>query len=186
MENREIEVRFIEVDKQSLIKKLNKLGAKDNGEELIREIIFYDKEMKWPNEDRKFIRLRQDGKGNHLTFKRVEEFSATGTMEIEVDVDNWHKVIELMEEIGLVAFREQEKKRHSFCIDEVDVDIIDWPKIPTTVELEGKSEDDLKSVAEKLELDWKDVRLEDNRWIIDNIYKIPVTNYRYFTFNRQE
>jgi len=45
--NREIEVRFLEIDYPSLVEKLNGLGAEDFGEDFLREIIFYDKDLKW-------------------------------------------------------------------------------------------------------------------------------------------
>lgn len=107
--NREIEVRFLEIDKDALIKKLKQLNAVDNGAELIKEIIFYDKDMKWLAEW-KFVRLRQDKNGFWLTFKKTEEFTLASTIEIETKVDNWDKAKEFIEAIGLVAFREQEKK----------------------------------------------------------------------------
>ncbi|MBU1039117.1 CYTH domain-containing protein [Patescibacteria group bacterium] len=185
MENREIEVRFIEIDKNFLLAKLKEVGAIDNGEELIKEIIFYDKEMKWPKEW-KFVRLRQDKKGNKLTFKKVEEFSIDGTIEVEIVVDDWNKAVELVKTIGLIDYRQQEKKRHSFLLDGVEVDLIDWPLVPTLVELEGKDEQSLRLVADKIGLDWTEVELRDNRWLMENKYKIPFTSLRFYTFTKIE
>ena len=61
MQNKEIECRFLEIDKKDLIKRLKKLGAKDKGEVLLEETIIYDKDLKWRNENR-FVRLRKSGK----------------------------------------------------------------------------------------------------------------------------
>ena len=58
-ENREIEVRFLEIDKAALIARLKELGAHDHGEELLEEIIFYDKDLKWRDVENKRVRLRK-------------------------------------------------------------------------------------------------------------------------------
>ena len=42
MNTKEIEVRFLEVDKPSLVSKLLKLGAHDEGEIMLEETIIYD------------------------------------------------------------------------------------------------------------------------------------------------
>jgi hypothetical protein len=52
---KEIETRFLEINKEEFIKKLISLGAIDKGEEKLEEIIFYDQEMSWKKEDNKFV-----------------------------------------------------------------------------------------------------------------------------------
>lgn len=42
----EIEVKFKEIDKEDVIKKLKSLGAEDKGEFKLRETIIYDKDLK--------------------------------------------------------------------------------------------------------------------------------------------
>ena len=184
--NREIEVRFLEVDYIKLVKKLIELGAEDLKEDFLKEIIFYDKELIWMYKVKKFVRLRKTNKGVKLSFKHNEQDTATGTKEIEVGVSDFQKAKELLQEVGLVAFREQEKKRHTFILDGVIVDIDTWPSVPTYVELEGKSEEDLKKVAAKLGFDWKDVVFKVARFIIEEKYGIPVSKLRYFTFDKIE
>ncbi len=66
MENREIEVKFLEVDQEGLIKKLIGFGAQDLGEELLKQKIFRDKAGKWKDEG-KFARIRKTSKGYLLT-----------------------------------------------------------------------------------------------------------------------
>lgn len=58
--------------------------------------------------------------------------------------------------------------------------------MPSLVELEGDSEEDLRAVATKLGFDWSTVEFHDNRWTMENKYGIPVTSYKYFTFNKIE
>jgi hypothetical protein len=68
----------------------------------------------------------------------------------------------------------------------VHVDIDTWPKIPTYVELEGCSEDDLKAVAKQLGLHWDTVELRDPKLVIEQVYGIPVGQMKWFTFDRFE
>jgi adenylate cyclase class 2 len=186
MSNREIEVRFLEINEGALIKTLIELGASDHGEDFLEEVIFYDKALRWRDEEGKFVRLRQNNRGTFLSYKHHQENTADGTEEIELKVDDFQKAEALLERMGLVAYRHQQKKRHSFELDGVIADIDTWPKIPTYVELEGPSEDALKQVAAKLGFDWKDVVFENARIVIENRYHIPVGNMTWFTFERFE
>jgi len=184
MEYREIEVRFLEIDVDAILNKLHAMGAADEGEDFFREIIFYDKAGHWQYDEKKFVRIRQTKSGTFVTFKHNEEDTATGTKEVEFEAKNAETIKKFLEEIGLVAFREQEKKRHTFRMGEVAVDIDTWPSIPTYVELEGPSEDELKAVAAKLELTWSKAIFESPRYVIEKYYKIPVSEYKYFTFGK--
>ncbi|MBI3485464.1 CYTH domain-containing protein [Candidatus Daviesbacteria bacterium] len=183
--NREIEVRFLEINPQEIIEKLNSLGAADQGEDLFTEIIFYDKDLKWQYQEKKIVRLRKNNQGIFLAFKQLIEKSADGTVEVEFKVEDLEKAKQFLKEIGLVDFRHQEKKRHSFKLDKVSVDIDIFPaNIPPLVELEGESELELKEAVKKIGLDWKDVCMESTRYLIENRYKIPVSKLKFFTFNK--
>ena len=57
--NTEIETRFLEVDKEKLVSKLNELNAVDKGEVKLEEIIFYDKNLEWLKEN-KLVKLGAD------------------------------------------------------------------------------------------------------------------------------
>lgn len=184
--NREIEVRFLDIDKQKLIKRLKELGVFDRGEDILKEVIFYDRKLQWQYQGKKMVRLRSTKDGTFLTFKHNEEDSAEGTVEIEFKVSDFEKAKDFLEAIGLVAFRAQEKKRRTFTLNKVIIDIDTWPSVPIYVELEGPSEKDLKETAKLLNLDWKDAVFESPRFVIERQYGIPVSRLRYFTFNKVE
>lgn len=57
-EHREIEVRFLEIDEAALKARLHELGAEDQGEHLLKEVICYDEALVWRDEQ-KFVRLRE-------------------------------------------------------------------------------------------------------------------------------
>lgn len=183
---REIEVRFLEVDKEKLIKKLTELGAEDKGENLLKEVIFYDKFLKWQYKEKKFVRIRQTKEGIFLAFKHNQESTSEGTKEVEFQIDNFEKAKQFLKEVGLREYRQQEKKRHKFILNNVIVDIDTWPTVPTYVELEGSSEKDLKKVAKLLNLDWLNVVFEAPRYIIETRYNIPFSKLKKFTFSKIE
>ncbi len=185
MKTKEIECRFLEIDKERLVKKLGELGAHDEGEELIEETVIYDKELKWRDEHR-FVRIRRVGEKTVLTYKDQKVQTVGGTFEIEFGIEDYKKAELLFEKIGLFPFRHQQKRRHSFVLEGVSVDIDTWPMIPTYVELEGESEDDLKKVAKLLDLDWQKADFHNARWVIENVYHIPVGTFRYYNFDKCE
>jgi len=186
MENREIECRFLEIDKEALIKKLLDLGAEDQGEKLLQEVIIYDKDLKWRNEDKRMRIRNADGKLTLSYKEHTDHNTVDGTIEIEIGIDNIKQTELLLEKLGFASFRHQEKKRHTFILDSVTFDIDSWPRIPTYVELEGDSEEALKKAAAAVGYDWKDVVFENPRSVIENRYKIPVGKMTWFTFERFE
>ncbi len=185
-QHREIEARFLEINKEELIKKLSEVGATDLGEDFLEEVIFYDKDLKWKAEGKRFIRLRKNNNGTLLTYKHFTAESIDGAEEIEISVDSFEKAGILLDRMGFLAFRHQQKKRRSFELDGVKIDIDTWPQIPTYVELEGEKEENLKEVARQLNLDWEKVTFEGARAIIENHYSVPVGDMTWFTFDKFE
>ncbi len=179
----EIEARFMEIDKAALLKKLKTVKAVDLGEKLLQEVIFYDRELLW-REAGVMVRLRKAGKKVFLTYKRQIKIAPRGTEEVEFEVSDFPKAKIFLQKIGLLPFRVQEKKRHSFRLGKVIVDIDQWPKVPVYVELEGPSAEALKKPAALLGLDWRKVRFESPRKILEKEYGIPVSNLRFFTFKK--
>ena len=185
-DNLEIEVRFLEIDKEALIQKLKNLGAIDLEEDLLTETIFYDKQGEWLKDKQKFIRIRSNKSGSLLTYKHHFQRSSTGTKEIELNISDPLKATDFLSELGYPPFRQQEKKRHSFLLNNCVVDIDTWPKIPTYLEIEGQSEEALKQTATMMGLDWSDAVFLDAGAVIAEIYKIPVHTLKYFTFSKIE
>lgn len=183
--NKEIEARFLEVDKEKLLKKLAAIGAKDKGEVLLTEIIFNNKDKTWHDEGR-FVRVRSKGNSAKMTYKHFKSQTIDGAYEIEFDVPSADMAQQFLESIGLIASRFQEKKRHTFVKDDVTIDIDTWPQVPTYVELEGPAEATIREVATELELDWSKAVFEDARTLIQTRYSIPVGKLKWFTFKRCE
>jgi len=188
MENREIEVRFLEIDKEKLISRLLELGAKDYGESLLNEVILDKGTDDWNQNatDNKFVRVREGHGKTYITYKHHQTLAADGTEEIELEINDFNKAVQFLEKVGLKICRHQQKLRHKFSLNGVVVDIDTWPKIPTYVELEGESEESLKEAAAILNLDWDKVVFKDAKKLIEENYNIPIRNIKWFTFDRFE
>ncbi len=180
----EIETRFLDIDKADLIKKLGALKAIDKGEVKLNEIIFYDKDFKWQNECR-FVRLRKKGEIITLTYKQNKAQKVDSAKEIEFNVSSLESTKDLLETIGLTAYRTVEKYRHTFELGGVTLDIDTWPKIPVYVELEGDSVDALKNAANKLGLIW-DNRFDGDARFVYKKYGFDFDKIRTVTFDKFE
>lgn len=183
--NREIEVRFLAINVPETVKKLLLMGAKDLGEELLEETIFYDKDKKWLQE-KKVVRLRKTPTKQTVTYKHTQTGAPDGTEEIEMNVEDLAKSKALLEALGLVAFRQQEKKRRVFLWDGVEICIDEHPMVPPYLEIEGPSENLIRDAARALELDWNNVHYESSRDFIEKIYQIPLTTLKTYTFKKIE
>ena len=150
----EIETRFLDINKDELIKKLIALGALNGGEEKLEEVIFHAADMSWVGK-RKFVRLRKTKNKVKLTYKENVEQTTDSAREIELEVSALDKCSKFFEKVGLKAMRHLEKYRHTFKLNEVTVDIDSWPKIPAYVEIEGPSVESLKNFCKQLGFDWK-------------------------------
>ncbi|OGI67073.1 hypothetical protein A2823_00865 [Candidatus Nomurabacteria bacterium RIFCSPHIGHO2_01_FULL_41_91] len=150
---KEIETRFLEINKDELVKKLVSLGALDKGEEKLEEIIFHAADGSWVGK-RKFVRLRKTKDKIRLTYKENEKQTTDSAREIELEVSDLEKCSKFFEKVGLKAMRQLEKYRHTFKLGDVTFDIDSWPKIPAYVEMEGPSVEALKNVCNQLGFDW--------------------------------
>jgi len=180
----EIETRFLGIDKNALILKLNELGSVDKGEVKLNDTIFYDKNSKWLEENI-VVKLREKNSEAKLIYKVNKENKIDSAREIEFSVSSPTDAKEFLEAIGLVAYRAIEKFRHSFLLDNVIIDIDTWPKIPVYVELEGDSVEDLKKVAAKLKLNWED-RFDGDPRMVFKKYGFDFDNIRTITFDKFE
>jgi len=183
--NKEIEARFLDIDKPALVEKLVRLGAVDKGDKLLTEVIFYDADGAW-HAERRFVRLRTVDDDTTLTYKSNKEQTIDSAREIEFTVPDADLAEQFLENIGLVAARHQEKSRHTFELNGVTIDIDTWPRVPTYVELEGSSEESIKAAAGLLGFAWEDAVFDDARAVIESRYDIPVGTMRWFTFSRFE
>ena len=77
-------------------------------------------------------------------------------LETEIEVPSIKEANNLLEALGYAYKSYQEKERITYILDGYELDIDTWPGIPTYVEIEGSSEEDLEIILNKLGYSMKD------------------------------
>lgn len=144
----EIEARYLECNVEEVLTKLKENNAQLIGDWLqLRNCYDFN-----PKKDNSWIRLRSNGTETTLTIKEIQDKSISGTKECEIIVSDFETTNEMLNKLGYTARSIQENRRIRYMLDEVEIDIDFWPLIPTYIEFEGKSQEDIENVCKKLGL----------------------------------
>ncbi|MFA5932618.1 MAG: hypothetical protein WCV81_04785 [Microgenomates group bacterium] len=142
----EFETKVLDFDKEEIIKKLRKLGAKESPEVLVSRYVF-DIE----SENMEWIRLKEINGKTTLTYKHKfrGNVEVGKTQEIETEVTNFETTAQILLKIPFKRVFYQENKTHIFYLNEIEYSIDTWPKLDPHLEVEA---DSLEKVAEGLKL----------------------------------
>lgn len=162
----EIEVKFLNINTDTIQKKLESIGAKKMGEYFQRWKAFdypdwrLDKNGAW-------IRLRDEGNGTiTLTFKkrlgmksREGDSNDMGMEEIEIHVNDFDKTALMFEKFGFVEKHYAEKKRIRWKKDDIEFDIDIYPELEPYLEIETMSWEKIDAAIHLLGLNHKDKKI---------------------------
>ena len=152
--NTELEAKFLDIDAASIREKLHAVGA---------VLAYPERLMKRNNFDFSdlrlekiggWVRVRDEGDKVTLSYKQVNHRGFTGTQEIEMAVDSYKSACDFLVALGLEKKSYQETRREKWALGNCEVTIDTWPWIPTTLEIEGPTEDEVKASATQLGLPW--------------------------------
>ena len=174
----EYEIRVLEINKEEIVNKLKKLGAIIKGNFKQKRYVY---DLK-PAENGKWIRLRTNGKVTTLTYKDIVSNTIDGTKEVEFEVEDFDKANEFLEKIGFINRSYQENERIQFILNNVEIDIDSWPMIPTYMEIEGKSEEEVLNMKKVLNIDESNVTTLNCDDIYRQIYKIDISKIKELKF----
>lgn len=148
----EIEVKILEIDKEAIIKKIESLRAKKIFEGRI--VAHY---LDTPNDDLwkegTVLRVRTRGETTELTLKKKVKGrkDIKHRDEYEIKVDDFEMTKQLLEQLGFVEREyKEDKRRITYALDDSHVEIEDVEGIPTYLEIESKSIEELEKIVEKL------------------------------------
>ncbi len=164
----EIEAKFPDIDPDALRAKLRALGAKMEHPEVMMRRKPFDYPDNRLEKIGGWVRVRDEGDKITLSYKQLNDRTLHGTKELTVVVNDFEKTCDLMTAIGLEAKSYQETKREKWILDEVEVTIDTWPWIPTLVELEGPTEESVRTVAEQLGFRWENAM----HGSVENVYQM--------------
>ena len=167
----EIEAVFCDVNKDEIRSKLKSLGARLVVPErkMIRTVFHL------PNSTKScFARVRDEGDKTVVTYKEFQdETSPTGVKEINFTVNDYEAAVEFLRVIGLREKSYEESMRETWELDGAEVDIDTWPWIPTYVEVEGTSVENMTAVSEKIGFDMKNAVYGSADLIYTFYYDVP-------------
>ena len=153
----EYEATFTNIDKNDVRSRLQKAGAKCVRPEFVQKrIVFHlpeGHEIKGG-----WARVRDEGDKITMSVKVVDGDKITDQKETCVTINDFEQGRMLLAVLGCREKSYQETKRELWIMGDVEITIDEWPFLEPYVEVEGRSEQDVQSVAEKLGFEWEKAR----------------------------
>lgn len=180
----EFETQVIDIDQDEIISKLRLLGAEEKEEVFQKRWVF---DIACLNAEQpglgEWVRLRQIGNKATVTYKNKKGSGIADTTEIELGVDDFDKMASILGKLSCFTGQYyQENKRKQFVLNDLEFDIDYWPNIPPFLEIEGKSEEQVRHGLELLGLEDK----ENGHFGLINIYArhgISIHDYKELKFS---
>lgn len=153
----EIEAKFIELP-SNIRERLLKAGAVCvNVERLMRRKNFDTPDRRLLKTNG-WIRVRDEGGKITMSYKQLQDRTLTGTKEVNVTVNSFDETCHFLEAVGFASYSYQETKRESWRLGETEIEIDTWPWVPSFLEIEAPSENELWAVIDKLNLNKDDAK----------------------------
>lgn len=151
----EIEAKFLNINQDEIRSKLKEIGAiLKYGERLMKRKVFDYPDERLRKEGA-WVRVRDEGDGGiTLSYKKLVDRTLYGTKEITLDVSNFETMCDFLQACGFDSKSYQETKREKWILGTSEITIDTWPWIPTFVEIESESEEEIHRVSNLLGFDW--------------------------------
>ncbi len=151
--NIEYEATFPEVEKDVIRKKLLEAGAILVRPEFLQKRVVF--RMPVGHEiPGGWVRVRDEGDKITMSLKVIDGRHIENQKEIFLTVSDLEEATHLLLALGCTEKSYQETKRELWKIDDTEVTIDEWPFLEPFVEVEGQSEDLVRSVSLKLGFDY--------------------------------
>lgn len=155
---KEVEVKIRNIDKEEIIRKIEKLG----GEKIFTGRVI-DYRFDTPDRDLsrqgKALRIRQKGKYIYLNLKGKKKSidNITGRDEIGVKLSNFKTMHKILNELGYIKIFELNKYRTEYRFQNITFDIDEYLGMPAILEIESDSYQEVEKYIEELEIQEKDI-----------------------------
>ncbi len=168
----EYEATFIDINKDEYRQKLQQAGAKlVKPEFLQRRVVFHLPKGHEINGG--WLRVRDEADKITMSLKIIDGDKIENQKEICLKIDNFDEGIEFLSKMGCEKKAFQENKRELWILDDVEITIDEWPFLEPYLEIEGKSEEKVKAVAQKLGLDYSKAMFCSVAPIYSKKYNVP-------------
>jgi len=149
----EVELKFLNINVDQIKQKLIILGAKLIFDTQIESHSFYGNGFHIFDSKMKYLRVRKVNDEVTITYKSpTKESEMSNRKEIEIKVDDFDKAISLIEKIGLNKDKIFEKNRSHYELKNIHFELDTLKDIPTFLEIETQTEQEMKEICLKLNL----------------------------------
>lgn len=153
----EYEATFVNINKEGVRSRLKEVGAKLIKEEFLQKRTVFN--LPKNNEIKGgWLRVRDEGDKITMSLKVVDGKEIENQKEVCLIVDDYQQAELLLTALGADKKAYQETKRELWILDEVEVTIDTWPFLEPFVEVEGKDNDVVRAVSEKIGFKWDEAK----------------------------
>ncbi len=177
----EIETKILEVNTSDIAKKLSALGS-EKIQDVLLSVDWFSLSGVTKENNPWFLRVRSYNTGKvEVTWKAKSEILGVARKhkEINLIVDSHEEAKNLFEEIGLVLYAHQEKKRTSWKLNSIQFDLDTYPNMPPYLEIEAGSEKEITEMIKQLELEENDTWNDGERTLIEEKYKLNWSDMKF-------
>ena len=152
----EYETKILDINVAEIEEKLHKLwAAVINPETLMKRWVF-DVQAHEGHKGKRF-RLRQQGDKTTLTYKERTWLEIGSTKELETQVQDFDTMAEILQQLEWKTMVYQENKRKVYSRNDIEFCIDTRPHIPTYMEIEAPSKQQVEETLKLLWLQGQDV-----------------------------
>lgn len=169
----EIEVKFLNLDHETIRAKLLAIGAKcEHPMRLMRRTLLDYPDMRLQDDSWGRLRVRDEGDSITATYKT--DGDGVYSQEVETTVGSYEAMVQLFEAVGLKSYSMQESKRETWRYQDVEIVLDEWPWLNPYIEIEGPDEGAVMEVAKLLDFDWSQTYLGN----VDVAYRVQYKNMK--------
>jgi adenylate cyclase class 2 len=163
----EYEATFINIDKEAMREKLRAIGAKLGKPEFLQKRITFG--LPSGHEiNGGWLRVRDEGDKITMSLKIVDGEKIENQKEICLKIDDFENAVDFLKSIGCRNKAYQETKRELWLLDGVEITIDEWPFLEPIVEIEAKTEEEVRATSLALEFNYDEALFCS----IDTIYNM--------------
>jgi len=168
----EYEATFLDVDKSDIKNRLEKAGAKLMKPEFLQKRVVFNLPKGHENKYT-WLRVRDEQDKITMSYKEITGKNIEDQKEINLIINDFKAGEEFLKSIGCPMKSYQETKREIWELDGVEICVDEWPFLEPFVEVEGKSEKEVKAVSEKIGFDYSKALFCATTLIYSMKYNIP-------------
>ncbi len=152
--NTEYEATFFPIDKDEIRQRLVKAGATLIHPEFLQKRVVF-KLPKGHEIEGGWMRVRQEYDKITMSLKIINGKKIKDQKEVCLKIDDFDQAIIFLTKVGCRKKAYQENKREKWILGETEITIEEWPFLEPYIEVEGKSETEVKKISEKLGFDYE-------------------------------